>query len=109
MCNYGDNGMCIICDQITDTCGDDKACDDCNNEFCRECYNKYYSDKTFRCPVCSCDIITDDMIIDFLFNKYKLTRDKVIDMIKRDYNKKHNIKVIRPKKILIKKVTNPPE
>jgi hypothetical protein len=92
-CQHYEGGICPICEDGTDTCcGDDKICEKCGEEFCRDCYKKNKRcSKTgnFQYPVCRCEIIPDSVIIKFLLKKNALTRNEVKTIIKSEYMKNH--------------------
>jgi hypothetical protein len=76
-CHHYEGGSCIICDDSTNSCcGEDKTCDDCDSEMCRDCFDK----RNGTCPVCSLEIVTDNQLVSFLLQRCKLTREKAVKL-----------------------------
>lgn len=79
-CQHGGGGLCVSCDEGANSCcGEDKDCPNCNNMICYSCYEKH----DYACPVCSGNVVTNDDIVDYLLDKYKLQRKDIEDQVKK--------------------------
>ena len=75
-CNHYEGSICIVCNIHCNTCCyDDKSCDKCNNDICRECYDK----RNGICPVCTFEIVPDNDLVVFLLKKCRLTYSQAVN------------------------------
>ena len=79
-CQHYYGSTCVFCKERTNSCCyDDRSCDKCNAEICDSCCGHLpdiYRDNGY-CPVCSKDIITTDILLSHLLEKYGLVREQV--------------------------------
>lgn len=91
-CNHTDGDICVKCGKTVNGCclDDSTYCETCGNTFCNSCYTKEDKRNDEDCPCCSGDTITDAMILDYLLDKYKLSRKKIETKLKKRIKKSKN-------------------
>ena len=65
---------CPKCGRSVCECGDYFRCEVCESKFCVNCQGD--SDVCGGCPICSLEFISDEMMVNFLLGKLKMTRKK---------------------------------
>ncbi len=78
-CHHYSGGICVVCHKSTNSCcGNDYGCGKCHNEVCDDCY-----DEKNKCPVCTKQIVTDEKLLEYIIQKYKINKEEEIQHYKK--------------------------
>jgi len=80
-CQHYSGSQCAVCNKrVNSCCGQGHRCNDCNTELCRKCWLQLPELNSIHefCPVCSGDLITDEVLIKHLLAKCGLAKRQAL-------------------------------